>query len=162
MRLSAISALAGAALVLGASPALSATATGSFDVQVILTEACTVDSPSTTLLDFGSPADIASDVDAVTTIDITCTTGTDYEMTLNNGLNASRRMRLGATANYVDYELYTDNTYTTVWPSTVGAPPYSRTGTGAQENIDVYGRIPGQATPPAGTYNDTIQVTITY
>jgi spore coat protein U-like protein len=114
------------------------------------------------LLDFGSPADISSNVDATVDLLVTCTTGTDYDVALNNGLNATRRMRLGATTNYVDYELYTDNTFTTSWPSTVGTPPYSYTGTGAQDTITVYGRIPGQATPLAGTYTDTIQITLTY
>jgi spore coat protein U-like protein len=93
---------------------------------------------------------------------VTCTTGTDYDIALDNGQNASRRMRLGATTNYVDYELYTDVARTNPWPSTVGTPPYSYTGIGAQDTITVYGRIPGQATPLAGTYTDTVQITLTY
>jgi spore coat protein U-like protein len=162
MRLSAISALAGAALIVGVSPALSATVTSTFDVQVLLTESCTIDSPTTTVLDFGNPAGLSANVDQVLGLLVTCTNGTDFDVALNNGLNLNRSMRLGATGNYVDYELYTDNTFATPWPSTVGTPPYAFTGTGAQQTVDIFGRIPPQATPLAGTYTDTIQVTLTY
>jgi spore coat protein U-like protein len=30
------------------------------------------------------------------------------------------------------------------------------------QNLTVYGRVPSQGTPSAGTYNDTITVTVTY
>lgn len=164
MRLSAISALAGAAFFMGISPAISATVTSTFDVQVVLSESCTIDSPAApgTVLDFGNPAGLGSNVDQILTLLVTCTNGTDYDIALNNGQNATRRMRLGATTSYVDYELYTDNTFTTPWPTTAGAPPYSYTGSGAQQSIDIFGRIPPQATPVAGTYTDQIQVTLTY
>ena len=32
----------------------------------------------------------------------------------------------------------------------------------SNQGLTVYGRVPGQTTPSAGTYNDTITVTVTY
>jgi spore coat protein U-like protein len=150
--------------VLGASPASAATATGSFNVQVIIQETCTVTSPTSTLLDFGTQGLLNANVDATTTIAVQCTTGTDYDVTLDQGQNASRRMRLGATANYVDYELYTNAGRTTIWPVTAGSAPYQFTATGAAQNYTVYGRIPVQTTPPASAtaYTDTVAITVTY
>jgi spore coat protein U-like protein len=164
MRLSAISTLAGAALIVGASPAFAVTLNSTFDVQVVLTESCSIDSPNApgTVLDFGTPANLSAPVQQILGLLVTCTNGTDFDVALNNGQNLTRQMRLGATTNYVNYELYTDNTFTTPWPSTVGTPPYAYTGTGAQQTVDIFGEIPSQATPLAGTYTDQIQVTLTY
>ena len=36
------------------------------------------------------------------------------------------------------------------------------TGTAATQSIPVYGRVPAQATPPPGTYSDTVVATVTY
>jgi len=39
---------------------------------------------------------------------------------------------------------------------------YPGTGTGTAQTIPVYGDVPGQTTPAAGTYRDTVTATITY
>jgi spore coat protein U-like protein len=36
------------------------------------------------------------------------------------------------------------------------------TGTGASQTITVYGKVPTQTTPVAGTYADSVIVTLTY
>jgi len=36
------------------------------------------------------------------------------------------------------------------------------TGTGAAQNLTVYGRIPASQFPGAGSYSDTVVVTLTY
>ncbi|MCR6502850.1 spore coat protein U domain-containing protein [Shinella sp. CPCC 101442] len=38
----------------------------------------------------------------------------------------------------------------------------SGTGSGSQQDITIYGRVPAQNTPLAGTYTDTVVVTVTY
>jgi spore coat protein U-like protein len=160
MRLFVLSTLA----ALASSSALAATATGSFNVQVIIQETCVVASPASTTLDFGTQTLLNANIDAATTIQVQCTNGTDYDVSLDNGQNASRRMRLGATANYVDYELYTNATRTTVWPTAAGTAPYPYTANGSAQNISVYGRIPAQATPTASAtaYTDVVAITVTY
>jgi spore coat protein U-like protein len=149
---------------MAALPAMAATATGSFNVQVVIQETCIVASPTSTTLDFGTQTLLNANVDASTTIQVQCTDGTDYDVSLDNGQNATRRMRLGATANYVDYELYTNAARTIVWPTAAGAAPYPYTANGTAQNITVYGRIPAQPTPPASTtaYTDVVTITVTY
>lgn len=159
---SALSALA--ALAVFSAPALAATSSGSFNVQVIIQETCTVTSPTSTLLDFGTQGLLNANVDASTAIAVQCTSGTDYDITLDQGQNASRRMRLLATANYVDYELYTTAGRTVAWPLVAGTAPYQFTATGVAQSYTVYGRIPVQTTPPASAtaYTDVVAITVTY
>jgi spore coat protein U-like protein len=159
-----LAASAALAAVMAAPTVMAATATGSFNVQVVIQETCVVASPSSTTLDFGTQTLLNANVDASTTIQVQCTTGTDYDVSLDNGQNASRRMRLGATADYVDYELYTDAARTTVWPTAAGAAPYPYTANGSAQNITVYGRIPAQTTPTASAtaYTDIVAITVTY
>ena len=163
MRL-ALAALASAALAAFSAPAIAATASGSFNVQVIIQETCTVTSPTTTLLDFGTQGLLNAVVNATTTISVQCTSGTDYDVTLDQGQNASRRMRLLATANYVDYELYNNAGRTVIWPVTAGSAPYQFTANGSAQNYTVYGQIPVQTTPPASAtaYTDVVAITVTY
>ncbi len=133
-------------------------------MQVTIQETCII-SGTTAALNFGTQTLLNSAVDAATSISVQCSNGTDYDVTLDQGLNTKPRMRLAATSNYVDYELYTDSGRTTVWPATASAGPvYPYTGNGNVQTIDVYGRIPIQTTPTASAtaYSDTVGITITY
>jgi spore coat protein U-like protein len=158
------------AIVIGlmASPAgEAATATGSFDVQITIQETCVTTSASgSTVLDFGNQTLLNSNVDASVNLSVQCSSGTDYDVTLDNGLNTSRRMDstsgAGVGADFVDYELYSNAGRTTIWPTAAGTAPYPYTGNGAAQSITVYGRVPTQTTPPAGNYYDTVGITVTY
>jgi spore coat protein U-like protein len=164
MRTPICAVLAVPAILLSASAAIAATATGIFNVQVTIQETCII-SGTTAALDFGTQTLLNADVDASTTISVQCSNGTDYDVTLDQGANSSRRMRLPSTSHYVDYELYTDAARTTVWPASVSAGPvYPYTGNGDVQSIEVYGRIPAQTTPAASAtaYTDTVGITITY
>jgi spore coat protein U-like protein len=67
-------------------------------------------------------------------------------------------------ANLLSYSLYTDAARTNVWGDGTGSTAtIGNTGTGAVQNVTVYGRIPGsQSSAPPGSYADTISVTVTY
>jgi len=121
---------------------------------------------TTTDLDFGSiPGLITSNTDQISTIDMTCTGRTGWNVGLNNGQNASgsvRRMRLGATGNYVAYELYSNSGRTTRWGNTINTDTIPGTGTGLAQSLTVYGRVPATQTVPSGSYSDIITVTVTY
>jgi spore coat protein U-like protein len=150
---------AAAMLLLAAPAAEAATATGNMNVTVTIQETCTITSIGT--LDFGSQQLLNANVDAQATIQVQCTNGTDYDVSLDNGQNATRRMKQGT--EFVDYELYSNSGRSVIWPTTASpTTPYANTGTGAAQSIQVYGRIPPQTTPAAGTYNDVVAVTVTY
>ena len=81
---------------------------------------------------------------------------------------ATERAMKSANASYVSYQIFQDSGRTTAWTDT---DDVAFNGTGASQNIDIYGRIPAQ-TPTidaADTFNatglaltDTVTVTLTY
>lgn len=117
-------------------------------------------------LAFGTiPGLITTDVDQDAAFSMTCTGRTAWNVGLDNGLNASgsaRRMRRGAGSDHVTYELYTTAARTVRWGDTIGADTITGTGTGTTQSLTVHGRIPAPQSVPAGSYSDTITVTITY
>lgn len=143
-------------------PAAATDLTTTFQARIVILNACTALSAST--LDFGSQGVLSADVDQTSTINVTCTTDAPYTVKLDAGANAgtpgdvdTRRMTDGT--DFVSYNLYSDASGGAVWDNTTGV---SRNGTGSQEAITVHGRVPAQTTPPAGTYTDTVTVTLTY
>lgn len=115
-------------------------------------------------LNFGDYDPIAaSNLDAATTLSLTCTNGTPYELSMSVGggeSTAARYMRDGA--EQLAYVLYQDPGRTTLWGVNGGVDTLDGTGTGAPVTIDIYGRVPMQQTAPAGDYADTITVTVTW
>ena len=155
-------ALASFALIASTTGVMSATATGNMSVQLTIQAVCTVDTVGA--MNFGTVANLASIVTQSATIAISCTNTTPYTIELSAGGGAGattsvRKMTFGG--NTIDYSLYKDAGYTSVWG--VGATDdVNSTGTGAQQTFTVYGRVPVQALPNPGTYTDTVTVTVTY
>lgn len=114
-------------------------------------------------LTFGSvPGLITSNNDQTTSFNFTCTGRTPWSVGLGNGLNptgSTRRMRQGATANYVQYELYTDSGRSTRWDTT---NVVTGTGSGSSQTLTIHGRVLSGQAAPAGDYSDTVTITITY
>lgn len=135
-----------------------------FNASATVASRCTLS--SATDLDFGNvPGAVSSDRDQNSTVTFTCTGRTAWNVGLDNGLHASgpvRRMRRGTSADYVRYELYRDAPRNLRWGTTAGADTASGTGTGTAQSVTVYGRVPAGQVVPAGSYADTITVTVTY
>lgn len=128
---------------------------------------------SATTLNFGSTSTLSSNVDSTATISVQATNTTPYSIGLGNGTNASgsqRRARLGATANFINYNLFTDSGRSQAWSTSTSTTSCTGgagtcvlgTGTGASQNTTVYGRVPSQSVPAAGTFTDTVVVTVTF
>ena len=135
-----------------------------FTASATVPASCVID--TTNNLNFGSVSGIIdNNHDQTTNLNFTCTKTTPWKVSLNNGLHDSgitRRMRLGATSNYVAYELYRDNGYTLPWGNTLDVDTASGTGTGLSQNLTIYGRVPAPQSVTSGSYSDTVTVTITY
>jgi spore coat protein U-like protein len=156
-------ALAALFLVASGESLFAATATSTMTVQMTITATCLVNSASA--LNFGTQGVLATNVDQTSTVQVTCTNTTPYNIGLNAGTGAgatvaSRKMTSGATT--VNYTLYSNAARTTLWGNTVGTDTVAATGNGAAQSFTVYGRVPPQAAPAPGTYTDTITVTVTY
>ncbi|MEJ0013008.1 MAG: spore coat protein U domain-containing protein [Bauldia sp.] len=142
-------------------PSLSAQATAGFTVSANIAKNCLVETDN---VSFGSFGVLSSPVTANGRVGVTCTPSTTYTVSLGNGGTGTgptaRKMTKSAEA--ITYGLYQDGLFATAWGSTIGSNTAAGTGSGAKQNLTVYGRVPAQATPSAGTYNDSVVVTITY
>src|ERR1041384_7084283 len=156
-------ALAACFLIPWAGTSHAASTTSTFAVQVAITATCTINSAST--LNFGTQGVLATNVDQTSTVQVTCTNTTPYNIGLDAGTGtgatvAVRKLTSGGAT--VNYSLYSDSGRTTVWGNTVSTDTVAGTGNGSAQSFTVYGRIPAQTTPAPGNYTDTITVTVTY
>ncbi|ALL37930.1 spore coat protein U domain-containing protein [Serratia marcescens] len=94
-------------------------------------------------------------------IRVKCTNGTSYSVLLGGGQsgNTAARYLQSAAGQRVNYNLYTNAAHSTIWDNLTGV---SQTANGTDNWLPVYGMIPAQATPPTGSYTDTVQVTINW
>jgi spore coat protein U-like protein len=161
--------LAAAALTLAVSlVAGAATTTATFEVKVTIQSECTL---SATTLDFGAIGGldpIAGNRDGQSTLTVTCTPQTPYQVGMDQG-NVSgstvldRLMSTGTAT--LRFQLYKEANRTNIWGNTPGAGgnTLGGTGTGSAQTLTVYGRIPGgQGQPQAGAYSSVVTAAITY
>jgi spore coat protein U-like protein len=159
-------------LIVGVSalPAVHATTTtANLTVQLQVNGTCSVNAAT---LDFGTTGLLASPITASTSLSVTCSTSTPYSIGLDNGANFSttRRMKQGATANFIGYGLFTDAGLTNPWTTASSSTSCTATnscalgtGNGSAQSITVFGQVPALGTAPApGAYTDTVTITVTY
>lgn len=134
---------------------------------------CIINAPAA---GFGSAPLVGSFNPITRTIQIRCSAGTSYTVGLDDGANPSgsvRRMRFtsGTTSNYLNYEIYKTTSSTERWGSVGAARRASGT---AETNPGIYDSVttqsytyraailPGQVTPPGGTYTDTVRLDVAF
>lgn len=108
---------------------------------------------------------IDSASDTSTTIGILCTGRTAWNVGLDNGNHvgtSNRRMRQSTADVFVDYDLYRDAARSQVWGNTIGSNTSAGSGTGNVQSLTIYGRVLAPQSVPAGSYSDTITITLTY
>lgn len=134
-----------------------------FTVSADVKSNCIVDAQ---MLDFGTRGVLNTVTETDSALSVTCTQGTTYTIGLNGGVTlqppAARLMKRTTGSETISYGIYRDNARTLVWGNSAGVDTKAGSGTGAAQNHGVYGRVPAQTTPVAGTYTDTIVVTVTY
>jgi spore coat protein U-like protein len=163
-RIAVTGVLAAACFLQSAELSLATTTTSTFTVSITLVATCTINSAST--LNFGGSVGIlGANIDQTSTISVTCSNTTPYNIGLDAGTATgatvtTRKMTSGA--NTVSYALYSDSGRTTNWGNTVSTDTVAGTGNGTAQSYTVYGRVPPQTTPAPGAYTDTITVTVTY
>ncbi|MBR8044531.1 spore coat U domain-containing protein [Burkholderia multivorans] len=141
------------------------TATATFTVTLTLQPNCTI---AANPLNFGTNGVLATAINQQTTLNVTCTNTTPYNVGLDAGTVtgssvASRLMAgtsTGNTTTTVAFQLYQDAGRTTIWGNTQGTNTVAGTGTGAAQALTVYGQVPAQATPKPDTYQTTVTATV--
>jgi spore coat protein U-like protein len=160
------STLIAAAGLLFANSALAAEATTTFQVTATVADSCLV---SATDLNFGAYNSVAATaLDGTSTITVTCTAETPYEIGLDAGTGTSavttRTMTGDGAGTQLDYELYTEPGHGSVWGAIggTGTTVEQSALTGGPLPYTVYGQIPASQYVPAANYADTINVTVAY
>lgn len=164
-------------LAMAAAPAHAGTTTGTFAVKATVVNSCVLGSTGNLVFTGYDPTSSTA-LTGSTSISVTCTKNDAYVIGLSYGTNGgsatNRIMSDGATptANTLNYNLYTDSGHNNVWkdsstcnnPASPGSNCDGGTGAGptSPANYTVYGQIPAQQNVPAGTYNDTITITVTF
>ncbi|OZI18930.1 spore coat protein U [Bordetella genomosp. 9] len=141
------------------------TATANFAVTLTIAANCTI---AATPLNFGSTGVLAAAVNQTTTLSVTCTNTTPYNIGLDagtvTGSSVAARLlagtRTGNTATTVGFQLYQNAGRTTVWGNTQSTDTVAGTGTGTAQTLTVYGQVPAQATPAPDTYQTTVTATV--
>ena len=155
-------------LLLAAAQADALTATTTFQVTATVLKTCSVNAAT---LAFGNYTPGSGTLSGTTTVNVLCTKTTPYTVALNAGTTGGSTFAqrlLGNGANTLQYNLYTTNTYATVWGDGSGTTA-TQAGVGAglatASALTVFGQLPDNATNQnavPGAYTDTITVTVTY
>jgi len=166
IKLAVLSAIVAGSMGLSAT-SYAATQTGTMTVSTSVAVSCTVG--VTQDISFaGYDTTATDDLDATGILRSTCTNGGAAKITLGQGAgghesstatNPVRQMKNGA--GKLRYNLFTDNGHSAVWGDTADTGK-AITGTGASITTNVYARITKNQAVIAGTYNDSIAVTLTY
>jgi spore coat protein U-like protein len=103
---------------------------------------------------------------ATTTLQVACTSGTPYNVGLNAGTGAgatiTTRKMTGPGGAELGYQLFSNSGHSVNWGNTVGTNTVSGTGANGVQSLTVYGQIPAGQSVPTGNYTDTITATLTY
>jgi spore coat protein U-like protein len=115
------------------------------------------------------PSDPAGpNLDGTVDLGVRCTRGATVTIGIGPGGNAAavagsdRAMRIGATANVLGYDFYREPGRTTKWTDSGAGLVSFSPATNGPTTIPIFGRVPGGQDVPAGTYTDTVVVTVNY
>ena len=145
----------------GCASLSGATSVQSFQVSANYIAGCLINA---TALNFGNIGIITSPIDGLSVLTVRCSYGSAYSVALNGGLadvSDPTLRRMTFSTNTLFYGIFQDPARQYPWGPTLAqsVPGY---GTGNIQDVQVYGRIRSQPTPPPGLYQDTIIATVTY
>jgi spore coat protein U-like protein len=151
-----------------AGVANSATTTTTFAVNETVLTTC---SATATTLAFSAYTPGAGAIANNSTISVKCTKNTPYTISLNKGTTAGGTVAqrlLASGANTLQYNLYTTVAINVIFGDGTGTSqtePGTGAGVATANSVTVFGQLPDNATNQAavaGSYTDTITVTVTY
>jgi spore coat protein U-like protein len=140
--------------------------TQQFTVQTTVIAECVV---NTFGINFGAydplGANASSPRTASAVLNVYCTKGAVGTVSLDTGTNFSgslRRMK-NASGAFMNYNIYKDGAYATVWDTTnVNSATSTSRYTPLAGGFTAYGSIPANQDVAIGNYSDTVQATVNY
>ena len=158
--------LASISLLMCGAAFAGTTAPSNLSVSSSVTNNCVISTAPA--LDFSaydpSGTNKASNLDVLANLGLTCTPGAVASIGLSLGANGAsavgttRAMKSGT--NVLNYELFADSGRGTVWtvvPMVQAAAPST-----SEVVYPIYGRVPFGQGVPAGTYGDTVAITVNF
>lgn len=116
-------------------------------------------------LSFGSTNILSGQIDATTTIRLSCGPAVAYSVAIDNGQNYNGQRRMsngtGGLFSYVSYQIYRNAARTQVWGATTGTMVTGTTPANGQATLTAYGRVPASIVLPR-EYADTVTVTVNF
>jgi|TARA_B110000037_G_scaffold169935_1_gene192605 spore coat protein U-like protein len=157
-------------------PAYATETAANLTVSAEITASCTM---STTDLSFGTYdaiiANATQDLTSSAEVSTICTLGANGVITMGGGSHSLycisskcyRRMANEGETSFLSYNIYTNESYSWgyVWSDNPSAANeiVQMMGAGVSQNTTVYGEIPkNQKYAAAGSYTDTVTITLTY
>lgn len=153
------------------------TVTGQISASLILTNSCLVNGVggATGLnfgaLNFGTANTLYTEADGQVLggggapLSIQCSAGTSPILTVTSGVNDGKstggtRALADGAGHFAPYDIYTDAAHTQILAN--NGTINLTASTGVAQTVNIYGKSPGKVGLPAGTYTDTIAVTLTF
>lgn len=151
------------------------TTTANMSVSAVVAGSCALNANPLSFSSYDAAS--TTDLQASTTVILSCTAGAGSAISMGPGNNVSgtgataqRRMRLGTSATYMNYNIYQPSAatpgaacaYTTAWGNGTTAGNALTTGVsadGTPRTYNVCATVPhGQTTATTGSYTDTVAV----
>jgi len=146
----------------GSTPCTAGTSVAfAFQTRATVTNNCVI---GTSNLTFGSGSPLA-DMRASAPLSVACTSNSAYQISLNGGAAsnpAARTMKNSVTGETVGYRISSTPDGAVWGDGTGGTVVYSGTGSGASQNVMMYGVVPRQTAPTPGDYRDTVTVLLSF
>lgn len=159
----AVSAILGVASFAASMPARAETQTFTWPVELTILEGCAI---SATPMNFGL---ITGQVNRPTTtaqISLLCNPNINYEISIDNGLNANgntRRMRNPDNGRHLRYRIYSNAGLTQRWDNRANRRVGGNSGATGFTSHTAYGEIRNaNAGARTGAYYDTVTVTVEF
>lgn len=145
--------------VLGVCSYTTGTATSTLSFSLVVTNDCYIDSaPDVSFASAALPAEFSS---VSSSLSVRCTLNASYTVNLTSSNPVSgdwRQMAASSGSDVLQYQLWQSDG--TAWTS---GHDLSQTGSGTSQTINYTGSInAAQTAPPAGSYSDTVTVTVSY
>ncbi|WP_175691210.1 Csu type fimbrial protein [Burkholderia anthina] len=140
----------------------SGSGSSSFQIQISVTNDCTITAPD---VSFGSAPTVSMFSPISGSVSMACTKGLTYTvgMSLGNNANANGRRQMSSGSNLLQYDIF-DSGSSVVWGQSINRVNSSGAadGVSTQQFPYVAKIYTDQATPPVGTYTDSVIVDVRY
>lgn len=151
--------MAAIAAVLAPLTAAAGTDTDVLSVSATVQTSCQLNGGTLSFGDYSSGQE--ADLDVQGTISYAhCSGNLTFELDGGGSADVNAR-RMTSGTNKLNYQIYRTAARNAVWGSGLNSHGLVLIGT-QSGSVPVYGRIPARQTVPAGTYTDTVNITLTF